>query len=72
MCLPSRSGLKTDFRMLHCGTSWYDGLGSPRPGKWEDFPETLLVSFESEDGSGVLKMDQPLLSVGSMRETESA
>ncbi|MCI0418505.1 MAG: type I-E CRISPR-associated protein Cas5/CasD, partial [Acidobacteria bacterium] len=31
-------------------------IASPR--KWEDFPEKLLVSFESEDGSGVLKMDQ--------------
>jgi CRISPR system Cascade subunit CasD len=30
--------------------------------KWEEFPEKLLVSYESEDGSGVLKMDQPLSS----------
>lgn len=31
--------------------------------KWEKQPpEKLLVSFESEDGSGVLKMDQPLSS----------
>lgn len=30
--------------------------------QWEDFPKELLVSFESEDGSGVLKMDQPLSS----------
>jgi len=35
-------------------------LVSPR--KWEGVPERLLVSFESEDGSGVLKMDQPLSS----------
>jgi CRISPR system Cascade subunit CasD len=28
--------------------------------KWEEPPERLLVSFESEDGSGVLRMDQPL------------
>ena len=28
--------------------------------RWEELPEKLLVSFESEDGSGVLKMDQPL------------
>lgn len=30
--------------------------------KWEMLPEKLLLSFESEDGSGVLKMDQPLSS----------
>jgi CRISPR system Cascade subunit CasD len=30
--------------------------------KWEEFPEKLLVSYESADGSGVLKMDQPLSS----------
>jgi CRISPR system Cascade subunit CasD len=30
--------------------------------KWEDLPDKLLISFESEDGSGVLKMDQPLSS----------
>ncbi len=32
------------------------------PQKWEELPEMLLVSFDSEDGSGVLKMDQPLSS----------
>lgn len=40
-------------------------IASPR--KWEDFPEKLLVSFESEDGSGVLKMDQPLSSFAERR-----
>ena len=30
--------------------------------KWEELPERLLVSIESEDGSGVHKMDQPLSS----------
>jgi CRISPR system Cascade subunit CasD len=30
--------------------------------KWEELPERLLVSYESKDGSGVLKMDQPLSS----------
>lgn len=30
--------------------------------KWEEAPKQLLISFESEDGSGVLKMDQPLSS----------
>lgn len=40
-------------------------IASPR--KWGDFPEKLLVSFESEDGSGVLKMDQPLSSFAERR-----
>jgi CRISPR system Cascade subunit CasD len=35
--------------------------------KWEVFPEKLLVSLESEDGSGVLKMDQPLSSFAERR-----
>lgn len=30
--------------------------------RWEEFPERLLTSFESENGLGVLKMDQPLSS----------
>jgi len=30
--------------------------------KWEEPPEKLLVSWESEDGTGTLKMDQPLSS----------
>ena len=33
----------------------------------EDCPEKLLVSFESEDGSGLLKMDQPLSSFAERR-----
>jgi len=37
------------------------------PRKWEKPPEQLLVSFESEDGSGVLKMDQPLSSFAKRR-----
>lgn len=40
-------------------------IGSQR--KWEELPEKLLVSFESEDGSGVLKMDQPLSSFAERR-----
>ena len=40
-------------------------IGSQR--KWEEFPEMLLVSFESEDGSGALKMDQPLSSFAERR-----
>lgn len=35
--------------------------------KWEILPEKLLVSFESEDDSGVLKMDQPLSSFAERR-----
>lgn len=40
-------------------------ISSPR--EWEEPPEKLLVSFESEDGSGVLKMDQPLSSFAERR-----
>mgnify|MGYP001576376810 CR=1 FL=1 len=35
--------------------------------KWEGLPEKLLVSLESEDGSGVLRMDQPLSSFAERR-----
>lgn len=35
--------------------------------KWEELPENLLISFESKDGSGVLKMDQPLSSFAERR-----
>ena len=45
------------FRDILARWPW---IGSQR--KWEEFPEMLLVSFESEDGSGALKMDQPLSS----------
>ena len=44
---------------------WWPWIALPR--RWEDFPEKLLVSFESEDGSGVLKMDQPLSSFAERR-----
>jgi CRISPR system Cascade subunit CasD len=37
------------------------------PRKWEELPEKLLVSFESKDESGVLKMDQPLSSFAERR-----
>jgi CRISPR system Cascade subunit CasD len=37
------------------------------PRRWEDHPEMLLVSVDSEDGSGVLKMDQPLSSFSERR-----
>ena len=35
--------------------------------KWEERPEKILCSFESTDGSGVLKMDQPLSSFADRR-----
>lgn len=35
--------------------------------KWEVPPERLLVSFESKEGYGVLKMDQPLSSFAERR-----
>ena len=35
--------------------------------KWEEPPEKLLVSVDSMDGSGVLKMDQPLSSFAERR-----
>jgi CRISPR system Cascade subunit CasD len=37
------------------------------PRRWEEVPEKLLVSFESKDESGVLKMDQPLSSFAERR-----
>ncbi len=40
-------------------------LATPR--KWEDPPGRLLVSFESPDGSGLLRMDQPLSSFAERR-----
>lgn len=44
----------------------YCWLGSLR--RWEEKPpEHLLVSFDSKDGSGVLKMDQPLSSFAERR-----
>jgi CRISPR system Cascade subunit CasD len=40
-------------------------IASPRG--WEELPEKLLVSFDSNDESGVLRMDQPLLSFAERR-----
>jgi CRISPR system Cascade subunit CasD len=37
------------------------------PRKWEVLPEKLLLSLESEDGSGVLRMDQLLSSFAERR-----
>ncbi|UJP04043.1 MAG: type I-E CRISPR-associated protein Cas5/CasD [Nitrosomonas sp.] len=35
--------------------------------EWEKPPEQFLISFESDEGSGVLKMDQPLSSFAERR-----
>jgi CRISPR system Cascade subunit CasD len=35
--------------------------------QWEDLPGKILISYESQDGSGVLKMDQPLSSFAERR-----
>jgi CRISPR system Cascade subunit CasD len=40
-------------------------IASPR--RWEPTPERLLVSYESADNSGVLRMDQPLSSFSERR-----
>lgn len=45
---------------LRVALAQWPWIASPR--KWEENPDRLLVSFESEDGSGILKMDQPLSS----------
>jgi CRISPR system Cascade subunit CasD len=45
--------------------AWWPWIAFPR--KWEELPEKLLVSFESKDESGVLKMDQPLSSFAERR-----
>ena len=37
------------------------------PRKWENHPKKLLISFETEDGSGALKMDQPLAAFSERR-----
>lgn len=50
---------------LHEALSQWPWISSTR--KWEKPPEQLLVSFESDDGSGVLKMDQPLSSFAERR-----
>ncbi len=35
--------------------------------KWEDLPEQLLISLDSEDGAGALRMDQPISSFAERR-----
>jgi CRISPR system Cascade subunit CasD len=48
-----------DAPLLDALATW-PWLAAPR--KWEVVPENLLVSLESQDGSGALRMDQPLSS----------
>ena len=51
--------------LLKTALARWPWIASPR--KWEEPPEMLLISFDSEDGSGVLKMDQPLSSFAERR-----
>jgi CRISPR system Cascade subunit CasD len=53
-----------DFSLRDALARW-PWIASQR--RWEELPEKLLVSFESEDGSGVLKMDQPMSSFAERR-----
>lgn len=48
-----------DAPLLDALAAW-PWLAAPR--KWEAVPESLLVSLESQDGAGALRMDQPLSS----------
>jgi len=50
---------------LHETLAEWPWISSTR--KWENPPEQLLVTFESDDGSGVLKMDQLLSSFAERR-----
>jgi len=53
-----------DLPLLVALAEW-PWIGSLR--RWEEYPERLLVSYESADGSGVLKVDQPLSSLAERR-----
>lgn len=50
---------------LHEALARYPWITTQR--RWEALPEKLLLSLESEDGSGVLRMDQPLSSFAERR-----
>lgn len=50
--------------LLEAFTSW-PWITTPR--RFESAPERLLVSLESQDGSGALRMDQPLSSFAERR-----
>ncbi|OYY75409.1 MAG: type I-E CRISPR-associated protein Cas5/CasD [Gammaproteobacteria bacterium 28-57-27] len=53
-----------DMSLLDALAAW-PWLATPR--KWEAIPERLLVSIESSDGAGALRMDQPLSSFAERR-----
>lgn len=53
-----------DRPLLDALAAW-PWLATPR--KWEAVPERLLVSIESSDGTGALRMDQPLSSFAERR-----
>lgn len=53
-----------DFPLRDVLTQW-PWIASQR--KWEELPDKLLISIDSVDGSGVLKMDQPLSSFAERR-----
>ena len=53
-----------DMPLLDALAAW-PWLATPR--KWEAIPERLLVSIESSDGAGALRMDQPLSSFAERR-----
>lgn len=58
-----QDGLRDDpLRKSLASWPW---IGATRP--WEDPPEKLLISMDSEDGSGSLRMDQPLSSFAERR-----
>ncbi len=45
-----------------CKWPWLSSLR-----KWEKAPDKILISLESRDGSGILKMDQPLFTFAERR-----
>ncbi len=53
-----------DAPLLDALAAW-PWIATPR--KWEVAPENLLVSLESTDGTGALRMDQPLSSFAERR-----
>jgi CRISPR system Cascade subunit CasD len=53
-----------DAPMLDVLTNW-PWISSQR--RWEDLPEKLLISYESKDETGRLRMDQPLASFAERR-----
>jgi len=53
-----------DMPLIDAFAAW-PWIATPR--KWETMPERLLVSIESGDGTGALRMDQPLSSFAERR-----